>query len=583
MKRRLILSVLGHVDHGKSSILDKIRNTAIVATEAGGITQAIGASIIPISTIRKICGKLLDQLNIKINIPGLLTIDTPGHAAFTNLRKRGGNLADIAILVIDINEGLKPQTIESLQILKEYKTPFVIAANKIDLIHGWQPQDSVLTKNITKQSLNTLAKFETKMYELVGQLQEHGFDAERFDRVEDYTKKLGIVPVSAKSGEGIPELLMIVTALAQKYLEKYLECDTESDGKGTILEVKEEKGLGTTLDVILYDGKLKVNDLIVIGSIDKPIVTKVRALLEPKPLSEMRDKKGKFKSMKIVTAATGVKISAPDIKNVIAGMPLRVANKENVNQISKEIQAEVKEVLVETDKKGIVIKADTLGSIEALTKLLREKDIKIRKASIGDINKKDLADAESNLEKDPLNAVILGFNIKSDVNTDNVKIITSPIIYKLIEDFEKWRDEQSKAKEAKVLGELTNPCKIKLMPGYVFRQSNPAVCGTEVLAGILKTGMTLMTNDGKEITKVKAIQEDKKNVSEAKENKQVAVSYEKVTIGRQVMEGDILYSAVTEQEFRKMKELKKYLSIKEIEVLKEIAKIKRGKNSLWGV
>lgn len=583
MKRRLILSVLGHVDHGKSSLLDKIRNSAIVATEAGGITQAIGASIIPIETIKKICGKLLTQLKMEITIPGLLTIDTPGHAAFTNLRKRGGNLADIAILVIDINEGLKPQTIESLQILREYKTPFVIAANKVDLVYGWKTQDALLNKNIEKQTPDTIAKFETKMYELVGQLQEQGFDAERYDRVEDFTKKITIVPVSAKSGEGIPELLMIVTALAQKYLEQSLECNIESDGKGTILEVKEEKGLGTTLDVILYDGKLKINDIIVIGSINEPIIAKVRTLLEPNPLAEMRDKKGKFKSVKQVTAATGVKISAPDIKDVIAGMPLKVANKDNIEQIKEEIQKEVNEVLVETDKEGLVIKADTLGGIEALVKLLRDKDIKIRKASIGDISKKDIADAESNLEKDPLNGVILGFNIKSTVESENIKIITNQVIYRLIEEFEKWKDEKKKSMETKELDNLTNPCKIKLMPGYVFRQSNPAVCGTEILAGTLRTGMPLMTNDGKEITKVKEIQEDKKKVSSVKENKQVAVSYEKITIGRQVLEGDILFSAITEQEFRKMKQLKKYLTNKEIEVLKEIAQIMRTKNSLWGV
>ncbi len=583
MKRRLILSVLGHVDHGKSSMLDKIRNTAIVASEAGGITQAIGASIIPIETIKKICGKILAQLNMEITIPGLLTIDTPGHAAFTNLRKRGGNLADIAVLVIDINEGLKPQTIESLQILKEYKTPFVIAATKIDLIYGWKTQDGLLSKNIEKQTPNAIAKFETKMYELIGQLQEKGFDAERYDRVQDFTKKITIVPISAKSGEGIPELLMIVTALAQKYLEKCLECNIENDGKGTILEVKEEKGLGTTLDVILYDGKLKVNDLIVIGSTDKPITTKIRTLLEPNPLSEMRDKKSKFKSVKEVTAATGVKISAPNLKNVIAGMPLKVANLKNLEKIEKEIQSEINEVLVETDKSGLIIKADTLGGIEALCKILRDRGIKIRKASIGNIMKKDVADAESNLETEPLNAAILGFNVKSTIESETIKILTNPVIYRLVEEFEFWVEEKQKSMEANELNELTNPCKIKIMPGYVFRQSNPAVCGTEIIAGKLKTGMHLMTIDGKEITRVKEIQDDKKNTSEAKENKQVAVSYEKITIGRQVLEGDILYSLINEQEFKKMKELKKYLTPKEIEVLKEIAQIMRAKNPLWGV
>ena len=142
--------VLGHVDSGKTSILDKIRGTGVQGREAGGITQAIGASIIPIETIKKICGKLLDSLNIKLTLPGLLFIDTPGHAAFVNLRKRGGNLADIAILVININEGLMPQTIESINILKQYKTPFIIAVNKIDLVNGWRSQkEKSLLKSIS--------------------------------------------------------------------------------------------------------------------------------------------------------------------------------------------------------------------------------------------------------------------------------------------------------------------------------------------------------------------------------------------------------------------------------------------------
>lgn len=583
MKRRLILSVLGHVDHGKSSLLDRIRNTAITATEAGGITQAIGASIIPLETIKNICGKLLTQLKMEVTIPGLLSIDTPGHAAFTNLRKRGGNLADIAILVVDINEGLMPQTIESLNILREYKTPFVIAANKVDLIQGWRKKDALLMKSITLQSADTTAKFETKLYEMVGQLQENGFDAERFDRVEDFTKKITIVPTSAKTGEGIPEILAIMAALAQKYLNECLECNMTGAGKGTILEVKEERGLGTTIDVIIYEGNIKINDTIVLGGIDRPMVTKVRALLEPLPLSEMRDKKGKYNNIKEAFAATGVKIVAPELKGVIAGMPIRVASKTNLDQIKADVQKEVDEVLIETDAEGIVIKADTLGALEALSKLLKDKNIRIKKAAIGDVTKKDLAEADSNLEKYPLEAVILGFNIKCEIPSGSVKVLTNSVIYRLIEEYDIWKDEMEKSKEARELEKLVTPCKVKLMEGYVFRQSHPAVCGSEVLGGKLKTGMPIMNANGLEITKIKEIQHDKENISEAKKDMQVAVSYDKITIGRQVMENDVLYSCIPEEDFKKLKELKKYLTDEEIDILREIAQIMRSKNPLWGV
>ena len=582
--RSPIVTVVGHVDHGKSSILDKIRGSAIVAQEAGGITQAIGASIIPIETVRKICGNLLEITKLQFTIPGLLFIDTPGHAAFTNLRKRGGNLADIAILVVDINEGFKPQTIESVEILKSYKTPFVIALNKIDLIGGWRPDNAVpITQNIQSQNANVITDFETKLYKIASSLSELGFSSDRFDRVDDYTKQIAIIPCSAKSGEGIPELLMVVSGLAQRYLGNKLACTTDF-AKGTVLEVKEEKGLGKTMDVILYDGCLNVGDTIVIGGLTEPIVAKVRALFEPAPLTEMRGEKAKFRPVKFVSAATGVKISAPGAEDVIAGVPIVSTTKDKIETAKKEVQKAVEEVTLETDEEGVVIKADTLGSLEALSRMLKEKGIGIIKASVGSITKKDISDAESNLEKDPLNAAILAFNAKLEREDlqSRAKIITSPVIYRLIEDFEAWQAEEKKKKEMEKLGIFTRPCKIQVLEGYVFRQSNPAVVGCEILAGTAKTGMPVM-KAGKEITAIKEIQSEKQNVTTAERGLRVAISFENVTVGRQIKEGDILYSSIPEEHFREMKNYKEYLSSDEIQLLKEIAEIMRKQNPVWGV
>ena len=576
--------VLAHVDHGKTSILDKIRGTAITKGEAGGITQAIGASIIPLHTIQKVCGKLLETLKMKFSIPGILFIDTPGHASFTSLRRRGGNLADIAILVIDINEGLKPQTIESIEILKQYKTPFVIAANKIDLISGWRSSDNPLLTNIKQQSQNIQQLLDKRLYELVGKLAELGFNSERFDRVDDFSKNIAIIPTSAKTGEGIPELLMVMTGLAQKFLESNLKCDVKGSAKGTILEVKEEKGLGKSIDVIIYDGSLKRNDTIVIGTLTEPIVTKVKGLFEPMPLKEMRDKKSKFKPVKEVNAATGVKISANDIDEVLSGMPVRSCSPNEIEKVKQEIKAEVEEVLIETDKEGIVIKADTLGSLEALDNILKEKNIPIKKASIGNITKKDISDAEANYKKDSLKSVILGFNVASDIEVPkNVKLISNNVIYKIIGELEKWQEDEKKRLESKELEKLVMPCKFQLLKGYVFRQNNPAVVGVDVLSGTINIGTPLMNKEGKEITEVKSMQMDQENIEKAEKNKQVAVSMEGVTVGRQINEGDILYSAVPESDFRKLKTLKKYLSEDEKQILKEIAQIKRKANAVWGI
>ncbi|MBI4453075.1 translation initiation factor IF-2 [Candidatus Woesearchaeota archaeon] len=592
--RQPIVTVLGHVDHGKTTLLDTIRHSSVTEREAGKITQAIGASIIPAETINRICGNLLKKLGLTLVIPGLLFIDTPGHAAFSNLRKRGGNLADIAIVVVDINEGFKPQTIEAIEILKNSKTPFIIAANKIDMISGWKTQSPALLENISKQGVSTQELIEKKMYELVGRLYELGFESERFDRVGDYTKQVAIVPVSAKAGDGLPELLMVLAGLTQKYLSNNLKCDVSKSAKGSILEVKEELGLGKTVDVIIYEGFIKVNDTIIIGGLETPIVTKVRALLEPAPLSEMRDKKSKFKNVKQVCAATGVKIAAPELDKAIAGMPLCVLGKEDsLEETKQKIQEEIQQVIIETDNEGIIIKADALGSLEALIILLREKKIPIRKAQIGNVTKKDIIEAEANSK--PELKVVMGFNV--ELNSDAqvhlqetsvkketaVKNLMSKVIYQLIEEYELWKGNEKKRIEKEGLDKLTRGGKFQILPNHTFRQLNPAIVGVEVLSGLIRVNVPLMKPDGIVITKVKSMKSGKDNVSETKRGEQLAVAMDGVTVGRQIHERDILYVSITEEEFRKLKSYKEYLSPDEKEVLNEIAEIMRKSNPVWGV
>jgi len=588
--RSPVCTIVGHVDHGKTKILDRIRGTAVASGEAGGITQAIGASIIPIHIVKKVCGDILAKMKINLTIPGLLFIDTPGHAAFTNLRKRGGNLADIAVIVIDIREGPKPQTLEALEILRGYKTPFVIALNKIDLLNGWHPNENMsLLEDIKLQRDSTAAILDNSLYKIVGWLSEHGISSERFDRVEDFTKQICIIPTSATTGEGIAELLVMISGLAQRYLENCLKCNLAGCAKGTVLEVKEEIGLGATIDVILYDGKLKVGDNIIIGGIDRPIVTKVKALFEPKPLQEMRDKKAKFSPVKEVFAATGVKISAPELCEVVAGMPLRGFIPAEQKIVEDEVMREVAEVIIATDDDGVIIKADTLGSLEALIKLLKDKNISIRKATVGDINKKDVSDAEAQGEKNPLNAVVLGFNV--DVSNDaeehskqkRIEVITNMVIYKLIEHFEKWVVDEKKRIEQKNLETVTRPSKVQLIHGYVFRQCSPAIVGADIIAGNLKTGTNLMNLQGKNIGFVKSIQLEKESISIAEEGKQVALAIEGPIIGRQLQDNETLFASISEEHFRKLKEFKQLLTRTELAVMKEYADIKRKDSPVWGV
>ncbi|MEK6953241.1 MAG: translation initiation factor IF-2 [Nanoarchaeota archaeon] len=569
--RQPIVLLCGHVDHGKSSILEKIREISITKHEAGGITQTLKSYNLPLKQINKIAGNLIEKLNIKLTIPGILFLDSPGHAAFTNLRKRGGNLADLAILVIDIKEGVMPQTLESIEILKSYKTPFIIALNKIDSLSGWHNKDKNLIKNISLQQEQVTNDIETRVYKVVEKLAGLNLNADRFDRIENYTKQIAIIPCSAKTSEGLPELLMVLTGLAQKYLEQELELETTGPAKGIVLEVKEEQGLGKILDIIIYDGTIKKGDKIAIATLSEPVLTKIKNIFI--------EEKGKLAPKEEITAANGVIISAPDLDKVISGMPILVI-KNNLDEVKNELKKEIGEVLIDTEKDGIIVKADTLGSLEALMNLLKSKKIKIKKASIGSITKKDIADAKS--EKEVENKVILGFNI-DDYETKEVKIISNQVIYKIIEDYESWLLSLKKQQETKELENIIYPAKIQVLRGCVFRQSNPCVVGIRVISGVLKNDTPLIKDDGSRCSEVKSMQNEGENLQKAEKNQEAAIAIPHITVGRQIFEDTILYSDIPEEDFIKLKKLKKLLKHDEIEVLKEIALIKRKNSPLWGI
>ncbi len=582
--RTPIVAVLGHVDHGKTTLLDRIRRSRVVAKEAGGITQHIGATEVPIEAIREIC-KDIWKANVKI--PGLLFIDTPGHKAFTNLRRRGGALADLAILIVDVNEGFKPQTEEAISILRTFRTPFVVAANKIDRIPGWQSVEGApFVKSFAMQDDATKQRLENKIYELIADLYRHGFNADRFDRIRDFTRTVAIVPISALTGEGIPELLMILVGLAQRYLEKNLRLHVEGKAKGTVLEVKEEKGLGVTCDAILYDGTLKVGDRIAIAGKEDVIVTNVKAILKPAPLREMRVE-SRFRSVESVTAAAGIKIVAPNLENVLAGSEFEVVeSEEDIEEFRRRIRKEYEEIAIRTDEEGVVLKTDTLGSLEALINELRSNGIPIKKAEVGDVDKRDIVDASAN--KDDLNRVVLAFNVKllpgveEEAKKYGVRIFSDQIIYSLIDNFVKWREAEKLARERQKIESLIKPGKIKLLKEYIFRRSKPAIIGVRVLAGELKRGVDLIKPDGTKVASVRTMQKEGKNIAVAKAGEEVAIAMEGVTIGRQLEGDEVLYVDVPERHARVIeRDLLDSLDEETRRTFEEFLRIKRKDNPFW--
>jgi translation initiation factor 5B len=584
--RTPIVCVMGHVDHGKTSLLDRIRGSSVVSSEVGAITQHIGATIVPIEAIRSMSGTMGKA---PINIPGLLFIDTPGHHAFTTLRARGGALADMAILVVDINQGFQPQTVEALQILRNCRTPFVIAATKIDRIHGWRVNENEsFLSSFAKQNDRVKTDVENKTYEIVGKLSELDFSADRFDRVSDFQRNLAIVPVSAHTGEGIPDLLLMMIGLAQRYMGDELRISVDGPGAGTVLEVKEERGLGTTLDVILYDGTLAIGDEIAVATQGDVVVTKVRSLLKPRPMKEILVE-DRFERVKSVAAASGIKVTAPNLEGVIAGSPFFVV-RNNRDEVEARIRKEMTEIHVSLSDEGIAIKADTIGALEALCKELEGKEIGVMRAEVGPVSRLNLIETET--VKNPMHRVLLSFNtpilpdaaemIKDPLYTQ-VKVFEGRVIYQLIDQYVAWRDEQKRLQEKQRFEHVVMPAKIRLLPDCVFRQSNPAVVGVRVLGGKLRNDVDLIRTDGKKVGHLKTMQLRQESIREADPGLEVAISIEGATVGRQVSVGDDLFVDVPERHIKVLeREMVKTLNTSTQEILAEFTTMKRKGDPFWG-
>ena len=588
-RRQPIVAVLGHVDHGKTSLLDHIRSlgkdarASVMDREAGGITQHIGATEVPADILTALCAPLLGDKTF--DSPGLLFIDTPGHHSFSTLRSRGGSLADIAILVVDVMEGTRPQTIESLRVLKEAKTPFVIAANKIDRIHGWHSEHGrSMAEAMGDQSKEAMGLFEQRYWKLVGQFAEHGFNIERYDRVADFTKDIALVPLSAREGEGIQDLLAVVIGLAERYLTEQLT-DIEGSGEGTVLEMKEERGLGKTLDVILHRGSIEKGDEIVLVTDDGGRATRVKGLFTPRGMSEMRDAGNRWDASDAAHAASGLKISAPDLDGVLAGTTLRVVHTDAERTEALAAAHEESKLSIELEEEGVCIKADTVGGLEALAKELNAIEVPIRMASIGQVSRRDIRNTEA--ASNPLHRVIMAFStdILPDAVTEvensdaGAKHIGSDIIYRILEEHEEWVEQRGRELEEASREMVVYPGRILLLPDHTFRVSKPAVVGVRVVAGRIHVGQYLLKEE-RRIGRIKSIRSGENSMKESMQGDEVAIAIQGVTVGRQIEEGDSLLVDIPESHAKKLRKME--LTSAEQDVFDELLAIHRKEDHFWG-
>jgi translation initiation factor 5B len=487
--------------------------------------------------------------------------------------------------------GFENQTYESLEILKSRKTPFIVAANKIDRVDGWRSNpDTPFLASYAKQGPIVKEDLDNRLYTMMGTLSRQGFRSERFDRVRDFTRDIAIVPVSAKTGEGIGELLTVLIGLTQQHMADKLEV-SGGHALGTVLEVTEEVGLGTTINAIIYDGVLKADDTIVIGGKEGPLTSSIRAILLPQPLDEIRDPKKKFDTIDEAFAASGVKIAAPDLENAVPGAPLiAVGGEMTLEKAVEEVASELERLRISTDKVGIILKTDTLGSLEALIESLRARDVPIRLADIGDISRREVMEALSVKYDEPLYGAILAFNVKPlpdaerEAHDQRIPIFTGDIIYNLMDDYVRWMEDEKEAKARKKFDTLVKPGKFEIMDGFVFRRAKPAIFGVRILSGSIIPNTPMVNLEGTKLGRVTQIQDSGEAVSLAEEGKEVAVSMPQPIVGRHIKERDILFVDVPEKHAKLLRE--KYqgrLTAGALEVLRELTEMKRKSDILWAV
>ncbi len=569
--RSPICAFLGHVDAGKTSIMDAIRNTFFAYRESGGLTQNIGITEVPTYRIKEITSDLLKRFKVDVSVPSIIFIDSPGHEAFVTLRERGASIADLAILTVDVTEGLQKQTIESIDILRSYKTPFLVALTKIDTVQGYIAAKHISVMELLEKGSSVYSEHVDKeVYSLVTELANYGFQAERYDRITDFTKQLAIIPISAINNIGIKDLIVMIIGLSQKYV---MTSKSEGD-QAAILEEKLVKGVGKVYDSIIYSGELNTGDRVLMQTHDGPAETKIKAIMRLTPLEESRENFGKYENVKSASATTPIRLVLHDPEALIGTSIAVFKTDEDKARLISELAASTKGYN-DDSAKGIVVCADSIGSIDAIKKIGSSKGIEIGKTKIGEPTKNDIATARLN------NGVILAFNVPIQkhveimAKADGITIISTNSIYTLFDRYSEFISSVNAMRLKSITSNLILPAKIMFIKNNIFRRSGPCIFGVEVIGGEIRPGYPLINKNGEKIGRIINIQDDKKALEMAVKGDKVAISVDNAVYGRDIKDEDILYTDMEIHDIVKFEDIKNILPQDYSEVLAETQKIKK--------
>ncbi len=535
--RSIVSCIMGHVDTGKTSLLDKVRGTNVQEGEAGGITQQIGATFIPVDTLHSKISMLESENKVKIEVTGLLMIDTPGHEAFTNLRSRGCAICDIAVLVVDLMHGLEPQTKESIKMLQESGTKFIIALNKIDRLYGWTSEpDRSAKSSFEIQDSNTLDEFDSKFTQVKVQLMELGINSELYWKNNSLDDTVSICPTSAITGEGICDLLNYLITYSQTQLTTNITRSNEFNC--TVMDATTTEGYGSTIDVILISGSISQGDKIIVSTSSGPVETTIRQILTPPPNRESRIK-SEYIHHKTISGAIGIKIVANDIAKTMAGTPLYKITSRADRELALENSTSIvnSQCKIKLSDHGVSVYASTLGSLEALVKFLQEEcnpPISVSKVHIGKVTKKDVIRINITNDEQPKEYnVVLAFNVEVDEDAVleakklGVQIFTAEIIYHLFDQYIKYKEQLVLQRKEEARPYTVFPCVLKILPEHVYNRKGPLIFGVQVEAGTLRIGTPLFINENNlYLGNVIGIENNRKPVQTAKTGTQVCIKVE---------------------------------------------------------
>ena len=608
-----IFTIMGHVDTGKTTLLDYLRKTSVQSHEAGGITQQIGTTLLTRDIISKqinLSDANLDaNLKIDIKIPGLLLIDTPGHESFEILRKLGSKLADIAIVIIDIMHGLEPQTIESIKFLKESNVPFMFVLNKIDRLYGWNNQNLSGNKLLDAQNFNTKEEFYSRFKQIQTQIMIQGINSELYWSNTSVDDTINIIPISAVTGQGISDLLTCIINYSQTFLSEQIKWVEQLEC--IIMEISNDNTYGYTLDCILKNGQLSKGDTIQIQSHSNIIKTKIKNILT---IPENKDSKyiSKYTQHQTIKGTCQIKIVASNIETSQIGSKIFLIPNETKSKSFSIEKVEIEEKVEEQNKiqlnsQGICIFTSTKGSMESFIQYAQTNTelinpIQIAYTSIGNVNKKELVkfnlintsstlgitDIINSLENElkPENICVLAFEVEIDkeaiqyAKDNKIHIFHDNTIYRLFNQYKEFANTLYLDRKEKMRTNTVFPCILKIIESNIFNKKNPLIIGVEVLEGTLHLGTPLIIIPSKTlIGKVVGIQVNKQDVKVGKTGQSICIKIDNISnpgimYGRHFTHKDLLYPNITRASIDLLKKyFKKDISKEDIGLLVKLKKL----------